>query len=178
MKSKILGILTGIILIPSIGSSQTDAADYLTERYGDFGVQYLSESFIRAAMNFVDSTETISQIGTDLRGAVFFMESMDKPSMSSLSMGIRDCSGDFEYEELVSFSMSGQTSALYGEFNGDDCTAIQLHSYSKESEQFIFLEVIGAIDIAALMKLVGEGGAEDLGNNLSDITNLLNLDFD
>ena len=34
------------------------------------------------------------------------------------------------------------------------------------------------IDIAALMKLVGEGGAEDLGNNLSDITNLLNLDFD
>jgi hypothetical protein len=178
MKSKILGILAGIILIPSIGFSQTDAADYLTERYGDFGVQYMSESFIRAAINFVDSTETISQIGTDLREAVFFMESMDRSSMNTLSKGILDCSEDFEYEELVSFSMSGQTSALYGEYDRDDCKAIQLHSYSKESEQFIFLEVIGTIDIVGLMKLVGEGGAQDLGNNLSDITNLLNLDFD
>lgn len=166
------------MLIPCIGHSQTDAADYLVEGYGEFGVQYLSESFIRAAMNFVDSTETISQIGSDLRGAVVFLETMDKTSMKKVSKGIRDSSKDFEYEELLSFEMSGQTTTLYGEYDDDECTAIQLHSYSDDSQQFVFLEVIGSIDIAGIMQLVQDGGAQDLGNSLGDITNLLNLDFD
>lgn len=177
MRSKTLSILTGVMLIPTISFGQTDAADYLVERYGQFGVQYMGESFIRAAMNFVDSTETISKIGTDLRGAVIFLESMDKSSMMKISKEIRESSEDFEYQELVSISMSGFTTALYGEYEDNDCKAVQLYSYSDENQQFIFLEVIGTIDIVGLMSLVQDGSAHDLGTNLGDITNILNLDF-
>ena len=114
---------------------------------------------------------------TDLRGAVIFLESMDKSSMMKISKEIRESSEDFEYQELVSISMSGFTTALYGEYEDNDCKAVQLYSYSDENQQFIFLEVIGTIDIVGLMSLVQDGSAHDLGTNLGDITNILNLDF-
>lgn len=178
MRNKLLALIAGLALSPSLSFGQTDAAEFLTDRYGQFGVQYLSETFIRAAANYIDSTGTISSIGTDLREAILFFEPMSADEMKKLSAEILAVSKDRDYEELGSYSDGSQRSVLYGEFDDEECEAIQLHLYSQSSGQFIFAEIVGSVNIMEVISMVQNGDALDMGQQLDDITNLLNLDLD
>ncbi len=146
------------------------------ETYGEMSVRFMSESIIRAVINYVDTSQTLSQVGTDLEKIVFFQRSLDEESLKTLDkklMGIAQADG---YEEMLTVRNKDIDATLLGkgEMASSDGVIVVMRN---DDETYVFFEIVGSVNLGYFTSMFTSGDGLELGKQLGDIQKLLDFDL-
>lgn len=168
--------LTFFLFIPLLNQAQSEVGADLRSTYGEMSVRYLSESIIRAVINYVDTTGSLAEMGTDLDQIVFFTRTLDEESIQTLEKRMTNLSEQAGYEEMMTVKNKDVDATLLGlgELGGSEGVIILMRP---DEESIMFVEVVGSVNLSYFLNMFTQGGGENLGTQLGDMQKLLDFDL-